>query len=185
MVLLPYILKNGIKVDPRNIHYTKRNMPPGHIKICATPLRRRCQVSWATPWQKQLGITLTKMYWLLGRKSKLSTSNKLLIYKTILKSTYRTQLWGTASTSNIENLEHFHSKALRTIVDTPWYVPNTVIRKDLQIRTVKEEILHYSSQYSARLSTHPNNLIVNLNELPDNRRLWRHLPNDLLTRFLV
>jgi hypothetical protein len=31
---------------------------------------------------KQLGITLTKMYWLLGRKSKLSTSNKLLIYKT-------------------------------------------------------------------------------------------------------
>jgi hypothetical protein len=26
------------------------------------------------------------------------------------------------------------------IVDTPWYVPNTVIRKDLQIPTVKEEI---------------------------------------------
>jgi hypothetical protein len=34
---------------------------------------------------KQRGITLTKMYWLLGRKSKLSTSNKFLIYKTILK----------------------------------------------------------------------------------------------------
>jgi hypothetical protein len=31
--------------------------------------------------RKQLGITLTKMYWLLGRKSKLSTSNKPLIYK--------------------------------------------------------------------------------------------------------
>jgi hypothetical protein len=26
--------------------------------------------------RKQLGITLTKMYWLLGRKSKLSTSKK-------------------------------------------------------------------------------------------------------------
>jgi hypothetical protein len=35
--------------------------------------------------RKQLGITLTRMYWLLGRKSQLSTSNKLLIYKTILK----------------------------------------------------------------------------------------------------
>jgi hypothetical protein len=34
---------------------------------------------------KQLGITLTKMYWLLGRKSKLSTTNKLLAYKTILQ----------------------------------------------------------------------------------------------------
>jgi hypothetical protein len=25
------------------------------------------------------------------------------------------------------------------IVDAPWYVPNTVIRRDLQIPTVKEE----------------------------------------------
>jgi hypothetical protein len=35
--------------------------------------------------RKQLGITLTKMYWLLGLKSKLSTGNKLLINKTPLK----------------------------------------------------------------------------------------------------
>jgi hypothetical protein len=71
------------------------------------------------------------------------------------------------------------------IVDAPWYVPNTVIRRDLQTPTVKEEIRRYSSQYSARLSTQPNDLIVNLTELPDNRRLRRYLPNDLPTRFLV
>jgi hypothetical protein len=29
---------------------------------------------------KQLGITVTKMYWFLARKSKLSTSNKHLVY---------------------------------------------------------------------------------------------------------
>jgi hypothetical protein len=127
------------------------------------------------------------MYWLLGHKSKLSTSNKLLIYKTILKPiwTYGIQLWGTASTSNIEIPERFQSKALLMIVDAPWYVLNTVIRRDLQIPTVKEEICRYSSQYSARLSAHPNDLIVNLIELPDIRRLRRHLPNDLPTRFLV
>jgi hypothetical protein len=95
------------------------------------------------------------------------------------------QLWDTASTSNIEILERFQLKALRLIMDAPWYVPNTVIRRDLQIPTVKEEIRRYSSQYSARLSTHPNDPIVNLIELPDNSRLRRHLPNDLLTRFLV
>jgi hypothetical protein len=33
------------------------------------------------------------------------------------------------------------------IVDAPWYVPNTVIRRDLQPPTVKEEIRRYSSQY--------------------------------------
>jgi hypothetical protein len=71
-------------------------------------------------------------------------------------------LRGTASTSNIEILERFQSKALRMIVDAPWYVPNTVIRRDLLIPTVKEEIRRYSSQYSARFSAHPNDLIVNL-----------------------
>jgi hypothetical protein len=71
------------------------------------------------------------------------------------------------------------------IVDAPWYVPNTVIRRDLQIPTVKEEIRRYSSQYSARLSENSNDLVVNLIELTDNRRLWRHLSNDLPIRFLV
>jgi hypothetical protein len=55
------------------------------------------------------------------------------------------------------------------IVDTPWHVPNAVIRRDLQIPTVKEEIRSYSSQYRVLLSAHPNDLIVNLMELPDNR----------------
>jgi hypothetical protein len=78
------------------------------------------------------------MYWLLRRKSKLYTSNKLLIYKTTLRQilTYGIQLWGTVSTSNIEILERFQGKALRMIVDSPWYVSNTVIRKDLEISTL-------------------------------------------------
>jgi hypothetical protein len=135
----------------------------------------------------QLGTNLTKMYWLLGRKSKLPTSKKLLIHKAILKPiwTYGIQLWGTASTSNIEILERFQSKALRMIADATLYVPNMVIRRDLQTPTVKEEIQRYSSQYSARLSAHSNGLVVNLMELLDNRRSRRHPPNDLPTRFLV
>jgi hypothetical protein len=86
---------------------------------------------------------------------------------------------------SVSTLERFQSKTLRMIVDAPWYVPNKVIRRDLHTPTVKEEIRRYSSQYSARLSAHPNVLIVNFMELPDNRRLRRHLPNDLPTRFLV
>jgi hypothetical protein len=87
--------------------------------------------------------------------------------------------------SNMEILERFQLKALWMIVDAPWYVPNIVIERDLQILTVKVEIRRYSCQYSARLSPHPNDLIVNLIELPDNRQLRIHLPNDLPTRFLV
>jgi hypothetical protein len=53
--------------------------------------------------------------------------------------------------------------------NAPWYMPNTVIRRDLQTSTVKKEICRYSSQYSARFSAHPNGLVVNLKEQPDNR----------------
>jgi hypothetical protein len=53
--------------------------------------------------------------------------------------TYGIQLWGTTSNQNIEILERFQSKILRLIVDAPWYVSNSVIRKDLQIPTVKEK----------------------------------------------
>jgi hypothetical protein len=48
----------------------------------------------------------------------------------------------------------------------PWFVPSTVIRRDLQTPTVKEDIHLYSPQYSADLSAHPNGLVVNLMELP-------------------
>jgi hypothetical protein len=77
-------------------------------------------------------------------------------YKAILKPIRINgiQLWGTASISIIEILEHFQLKALRMIVS--WHVSNTVIRRDLHTPTVKEKICHYSPQYSARLSTRPN-----------------------------
>jgi hypothetical protein len=87
-------------------------------------------------------MTLAKMHCLLGQKSKLSTSNKIIIYKAILKPIwiYGIQLWGTASTQNIEILERFQSKVLPMIVYTLWYVLNTVIKMNLQTPTVKEEI---------------------------------------------
>jgi hypothetical protein len=46
-------------------------------------------------------------------------------------------------------------------------MPNTVIRRDLQIPIVKAEIGRYSSQYSARLSVHPDDLVENHMAQPD------------------
>jgi hypothetical protein len=61
-----------------------------------------------------------------------------------------------ARTRGILILERFQPKVLRKSVDAPWYVPNAVIRRDIQTPAVEEEIRHYSSQYSARLSVHSN-----------------------------
>jgi hypothetical protein len=124
------------------------------------------------------------MYWLLGRKSKFSTNNKLLIYKATLKPiwTYGIQLWGTTSNSNIEILERLQSKVFRLIVNASWNVPNSVIRKDLRIPTVKK-IIRFSSHYNVRISVHPNELIASLTEPTIHKRLRRYWPHDQLTRF--
>jgi hypothetical protein len=103
--------------------------------------------------------------------TKLSINNKFLIFKTILKPIWASgiKLWGTASMSSIEILKRFQSKSLGMIMDTPWYVPNTIIQKDLQILMVKHKISCYSYNYSKCLSMHPNELILNLQEPPETR----------------
>jgi hypothetical protein len=77
------------------------------------------------------------------------------------------------------------SKALGMITDAPWYVPNAVLRRDLNISVVKEEIQCLSSQYGAPFYSHPNLLTANLKKQPTNRRLQHILSTDLPTRFLV
>jgi hypothetical protein len=59
-----------------------------------------------------------------------------------------------------------YSQPLELIVDTPWYVSNSVNRNDLQIPTVKEEISRFSSHYNVRISVHLNELIASLTEPP-------------------
>jgi hypothetical protein len=175
----------------------RKTCPPVHINDVQIPHENHVKylglhldhcLTWHThifAKRKQLGLSLTKMYWLLGCKSKPSTNNKLLIYKAILKPiwTYGIQLWGTTSNSNTKILERFQSKVLRLIVDAPWYVSNFVIRKDLQIPTVKEEISCFSSLYAVRLRAHTNELIATLTEPPIHKCLRRYWPNGLLTRF--
>jgi hypothetical protein len=99
--------------------------------------------------------------------------------------TYGIQLWGAASTSDIEILERYQSKALRLITDAPWYVPNVIIRHGLQVPSVKEESCRLSAQYYAGLCTHPNLLATQLSRPSAFRRLRRHLPSDLRHRFTV
>ena len=113
------------------------------------------------------------MYWIIGRKSKLSLENKLPIYKTILKPiwTYGIPVWGTASNSNIEILQRFQNKVLRSIVNAPRYVPKTILHTDLQIPTVKAEITNFSTKYREKLIRHSNELIPALLEKEEPRRL--------------
>ena len=72
--------------------------------------------------REELGLKYEHMYWLMGRRSALSTQNKLMLYKQILKPvwTYGIQLWGCTKPSNIAIIQKFQNKILRDIVNAPW-----------------------------------------------------------------
>jgi hypothetical protein len=91
--------------------------------------------------RKQLGFSLTKMYWLLGPKSKLSINNKLLIW------TYGIQLWSSTSNSNVEILERLQSKVLRLIVEA-----SGTCQIPLTVMTFKYQQSKKKSAYSAPIT---------------------------------
>ncbi|KAL7292526.1 hypothetical protein TKK_0014097 [Trichogramma kaykai] len=55
--------------------------------------------------------------------------NGILLYKSLLKPiwTYGIQLWGAASKTNIDIIERFQSKVIRSLVNAPWFVTNEAI----------------------------------------------------------
>jgi hypothetical protein len=122
------------------------------------------------------------MYWLLGRKSKLSLAN-LLLYKCLLKPvwTYGIQLWGCTKPSHTQIIQRLQSKILRSITGAPWYVSNFTLHNDLHILFVAKETSRLSHLYHHRLASHHNALVIELATLPPiARRLKRRWPTDLL-----
>lgn len=117
-----------------------------------------------TTKRKQMDIKFREHYWILGRKSQLSLSNKLLVYNTIFKPvwTYGIELWGTASNTTINFIERFQTKVLRVITNSPWFIRNKDIYRDLNVPTVKQVIVECSEKYLKRLEVHPNVLAINL-----------------------
>jgi hypothetical protein len=104
-------------------------------------------------------------------------------FQVYAKRTYGIQLRGSESNSHLEILDRFQSKLLQILTDAPWYVPNAVIRRDLQVPTVRQKVRNCSVTYRQRLTDHPNSLANSLFQgLNCNRKLKRHYSVDLATR---
>jgi hypothetical protein len=123
------------------------------------------------------------MYWLLGRKSQLFLTNRLLLYKCMLKPVWRygIQLWGCAKPSHTQIIQRLPSKILRFITGAPWYVSNFTLHNDLHVPIVAKEMRRLSHLYHHQLAGNHNALVTELAALPPiARRLKRRWPTDLL-----
>ncbi|KAL1116177.1 hypothetical protein AAG570_005672 [Ranatra chinensis] len=87
---------------------------------------------------------------LLHRRSELSLDNKLTIYNVILKPTWtcNIELWGSDRKSNIDRIQTFQSKTLRTILDAPWKrggVPTFNPHAHTQMMAIANDLLSESA----------------------------------------
>jgi len=58
-------------------------------------------------------------------------------------------------------------------------MPNAVIKRDLQVLSVRQEVRNYSVTYRRKLDNHPNSLAKSLFQRTNhNRRLKRYYPAD-------
>ena len=135
-----------------------------------------------TSKRKQLDLKAREIKWIIGRHSPLSLENKILIYKTILKPvwTYGIELWGCASNSNIEIIQRYQSKLLRSITNAPWYVTNHTLHSDLHIPYVREVFLERIANHRTSIAKHPNPLMAPLLRSLTTRRLKRRWTFDEL-----
>lgn len=169
----------------KSVHITftlrKGDCPP--VTLCGVALPQRTTAKYLgmhidrrLTWHEhikakrdQANRKLRDVYWLIGRQSSLNLENKLLIYKCILKPiwTYGVELWGSASNSNVEILQRFQNKALKTLSAAPWFTKNIEVHEYLQIPTVKEVVEKSYRNYRQKLKEHGNQLAAALLEPSD------------------
>jgi hypothetical protein len=86
--------------------------------------------------------------------------------------TYGIQLWGCTKQSNTDVIQRFQNEVLRNIVDAPWYVRNSELRRDLQMEMVTNETGKFAKKQEERLLHHVN---VEAIQLLDKSELVRRL----------
>jgi len=128
-----------------------------------------------------LDLKTRELLWLIGKRSPLSLSNKILIYKTVLKPiwTYGLAVWGCAAASNLAVIQWYQAKSLRQITDAPWKVTNPTLHTDLRIPPVRTVFQELAETHRTALKSHPNPLIAPILVPPNRRRLRRRWTLDV------
>ena len=173
-----------IRVNPAksaHVTFTMRHVtsPPVFLHTTPTPVTSKIKylglhLDRRLTWRKHIQTkrhtfkNAGAMSWLLGRRSRLSFPNKILLYKCVLKHvwTYGIQLWGCAKPSHTQFLQRIQSKLLRTLANAPCHVSKLQLHTDLGILFVKVEIHGSSLLYHRRLAGHPNALVAALSTPP-------------------
>ncbi|GBM61594.1 putative RNA-directed DNA polymerase from transposon X-element [Araneus ventricosus] len=180
----------------QSVYFTRRRTTPSPPKLYRRPI----------PWKdetKYLGVTLdkrltykthvtevrnkvtainTKLYYVMGKNSKLSLRNKLLLYKTLMRPimSYASPVWGAAAKTPINKLEIAQNKIARQITQAPWYVRNKQIQKELKLTSVLDFFRKLASKFFNNIDNSTNPAITEIPRYDPTEHRKRRRPRTLI-----
>ena len=181
------------QICTHHLHLMEGNLPTSIRQPVYHTTVRNGQISWPPLRQtthlgricektrKHLDLKTRELNWLIGKRSPLSLTNKIPIYKTVLKPiwTYGLAIWGCAAASNLAAIQRYQAKTLRQITDAPCYVTNHTLHTDLRIPTVQTVFQELAETHRTALKLHQNPVIAPILAPPNRRRLQRRRTLDV------
>ncbi|GBN27838.1 hypothetical protein AVEN_222633-1 [Araneus ventricosus] len=119
----------------------------------------------------------------MGKNSKLSLRNKLLLYKTLMRPimSYASPIWGAAAKSHINKLEAAQNKIARQIIQVPWYVRNKQIQKELKLNPLLDHFRKLATKFFNTVDNSTNAAIAEIPKYDPSEPRKRKRPRTLLS----
>lgn len=104
------------------------------------------------------------LYPLLCRKSKLSTENKLILYKSIIRPRlmYASPVWKNSATIHLNKLQLVQNKILKCIHGVSRRFPTKILHEISNVKLIKEKVLEESEAFAAKCVSSRFDLIRHL-----------------------
>ncbi|GBN45511.1 putative RNA-directed DNA polymerase from transposon X-element [Araneus ventricosus] len=111
-----------------------------------------------TSTRQKINAVKSILYPLIGKKSKLSLSNKLLLYKSLVRPvmSYASLVWGAAAKSNIQTLESAQNIIALQLTNSPWFIRNRYIAKDIKLQPIKDYFKKLAVNFFRAIENHSN-----------------------------
>jgi len=101
---------------------------------------------------------------LLYRKCDVSVSNRVLLYKQLIRPLmdYACPAWRSAVRSHVRRLQVLQSKCLRLATGACWYVSNRQIHEDLGVTLLADHFRALTESFDSKLADGGNPLVRQL-----------------------
>lgn len=107
-------------------------------------------------------LYLGRLFYLIGRKSKMSLRNKLTLYQACIRPvmTYASPVFAHVAPSLLKKLQTLQNRFMRNAAAAPWYVRTLNLHRDLRLPTIADFMKQASRRFFDKAANHANPLIA-------------------------